>query len=307
VTVGDYYPEDTELPPDLSESGVGDPDAASLEASREEMLTYIAGLRAHRRRRRLRALGVFTLLVTLIGVGVLIGTGSDSRGPGERGPGAPRDAWVAAGTPSVSGTGVPSNNQTGALAELAAGQKTIVGSTYLDQAGDFCSKVAEIVDGVTKTYAAGGCTSPTRIAREFSRGPAILIGFSPGRRHIRLHGFARKDVRRLVVRRPSGHSEVAISGPWMSSSRALYRSIAIRTFLIRVPFKSGRDFDEGLRAPTQPGALEFAAVLEDGRVQRVRGLWETDRPSARRLIDPIVREVRKRGSSQKSPEPTTQG
>ncbi len=270
MTVGDYYPEDAELPPDLSESRVGDPDAASLEASREEMLTYIAGLRARRRRRRLRALGMSMMIVAAIGAGILIGTGSYSSGPEERRPDVPRDAWVAAGNPSAAGRGVPSNNQTGAVAELAAGQKTIVGSTYLDQAGDVCSKVADVVKGVTKAYGVG-CTPAAQIAHEFSRGPAVLNGSSVGRRHILLFGFARKDVRTVLVRRPSGHSDVAISGRWISPSRAPYGAIALKTLLIRVQFKSGPKLEEGIRAQRQPGVLEFAAVLDDGRVLRISG------------------------------------
>jgi hypothetical protein len=307
VTVGDYYPEDGELPPGSSEPIHGAPDAASLAASREEMLTYIAGLRARRRRRRLRAVGAFAMFAAVIGVGLLLGTGSGSGGSGERGSAAPRDAWVAAGTPAASGRGVPSNNQTGAFAEMPVGRNAVVGSAYLDQAGDVCSKVANVVKGVTKTYGVGGCTSPRRIAREFSRYPVILTGYGTSPRHVRLHGLARTDVRTLVVHRPSGRSQVAISGPWVPPSRApADTSVAIKTFLVRVPFVSG-DLREpkALRAPTLPGAIELGAVLENGRVQRVRGWWERNRPRVRRLFDPIFREGSPDGSSQKSSEPTT--
>lgn len=282
VTLGEYYPDDVKLP-DGFEGRDRHPELVRQDASREELLTYAAGRQAKRRRRRARRLraGAFSLvgvLTAVIGLDALVDMGSSPTGwhDTERRE-TVRDRWRPQTRPSSIGRGVPSLNQSGASTEFANGRRKVVGSAYIDQTGSVCSKIAQVADGVTQAYSAGGCLPQDQIARMLAQTPAVIVGFEVGRQWILLNGFARRDVRGMRVRRPAGRGRVAISGPWVPASPG-EGGTAVKTFLVKVPFRSGRQLTEGLRAPTQPGLLEFAAVLDDGHVSRARGMWETDNP-----------------------------
>lgn len=283
VTLGDYYPEDPEVSLDPKGSLVGG-SAARLEASREEMLVYIATQRARRRRRWLRVVGASVMLVALVSVGVLVGAASRSNVPN-------REAWgdraQTMSPTEARGIGVPSSRQTTASAELSIGRKKkVVASAYVDRRGGICLKVANVVAGVIKTYGVGGCMPFAFTARKLARKPAVQMGSSNGWSHILVSGFAREDVRTLLVRRPTEGGQVAISGPWVPPDGARAGSKAVRIFLIRFPFKSRRTDMDVLRGPTLPGAFEFAAVFSNGRIQRVGRMW--DRGRVRRFFDPII-------------------
>ncbi len=161
VTLGEYYAEDLDLSHLPSTPDAGGGADARVDASREELLTYVDGLRTKRRRRLrqrgLRVAGAVAVLLFVIAVPVLL---SDSAQDGHVIGGDPKRG--AGGRPAMSvSTALPPIG-TSVSSELPDGDGKIVNSTYLDRYGDLCSVLIESRDGFSEQNTGDGCVSPAR-------------------------------------------------------------------------------------------------------------------------------------------------
>lgn len=287
VTLGEYYAEDLDvldLPSTPDAGGVGD---ARVDASREELLTYVDGLRTKRRhrlrRRRLRVAGGATALLFAIGAGLVLPSDSDQDGRVvggnlERG---------AVGRPAMSILSAQPPNGRSVLSALSNGDGKIVNSTYLNRDGDLCSVLIESRDGFSQQNTTG-CVSSDRAATNLRRQPAFAVSIYVLARRTVIQGYARTDVERIAGRTSWGGIKAAVSPAWTPKRSGRSRRLPLKTFLVVAPRKGGgRVTGDPLRTTLDYRNYNLAAGLRDGRVVPVPAPMSPGNRRPLRLVDPI--------------------
>jgi hypothetical protein len=231
VQLGEYYPDDPQTQPGEATPGMDDPEASSrVDASREELLAYIATSRSKRRRGRMRLLqtagvggAVATAAIVVAASGVLDGPPS-----GGEAPKAPTHWTQEITRPLHSGAGVP-RLAPEVLIELPADRAHAVASAYVDLRGDICTSIAFSEGGVTGRQAGIDCRPGPRIARAIRhRGAGFALSVESGA-GLLASGYARPDLERIVIAGPQMGVDRTISGVWDSTD-----GLRLKVFLVRL-------------------------------------------------------------------------
>lgn len=289
VTLGEYYAEDLDLSHLPSTPDAGGGADARVDASREELLTYVDGLRTKRKRRLrqrgLRVAGAVAVLLFVIAVGPALLSDSDQDGrvvggDPKRGTGGRPAMSVSTALPPI-GTSVSS--------ELPDGDGKIVNSTYLNRYGDLCSVLIESRDGFSEQNTGGGCVSPARAATDLRRQPAYAISIHALARRTVIQGYARTDVERIAGRSVWGDIEAAVSPAWSPDGSDRLRPLPLKTFLVVAPRRGGgRVTGDPLRTTLDYRNYNLRAGLRDGRVVPVGSPMSHGPEHRNRLFDPIA-------------------
>jgi hypothetical protein len=275
VDLGDYYPHDQALLDDLQE-GVGG--GGRLDASREELLAYIEARRTRRReQRRARGLRVVALCLLVAAVALVVDDAEHVGFFRDGGEGNTRKDTRNARPrlpPSVgSERGIPELIQTSVSTSLSNGDHKVTYVAYVDRFGDVCPTVSLVDGGIMRQPSGGGCSRLELIAETLSHEPAMLMGSSGGDTYLQMQGYARPDLRRLIVRGHTKGAKVAISRAWMPSKLGGHRALSLKTFLVRIPFDLASDPLAGVRA-LQDGSLHLLGEFAGGRLRRVKTMME---------------------------------
>jgi hypothetical protein len=267
VELGEYYPDDLDLPDGLTEwSG----DSARIDASREELLVFVERSKGRRRwRRRARRLHAAATCLLVVAVVVLAWDGL---------PTVPSGGGGESFSRTLLGENPSAPHRSEVEASLMRGHREIVYVTRVDRSGSVCATTWTSNAGLPQHPSAGRCSSPGQIAKTLLREPAIVVESSGGNRYFQVQGYARPDLRRIVVRGRSRGVKVALSKAWAPDGVGGRDGIAFKTFLVHVPFNLRSDPLAGVRA-MQENTLQLLGELSDGRVLPVR-LWSETRQSA---------------------------
>jgi hypothetical protein len=226
VALGDFYPPESDV---LAVGGEPlDPEIAErLDASREELLTYIDRLRQRRRRSR-------TVLLATIGTLGLLAVpvvAAMEALDGRRSADQEWSRWLEPTKPDVrSGVALPRFGSS-ASAGLPLSGGRVVATAYVDVRGDLCTAIAFVDAGVTSAKTVGRCLDLRRLAESLPRralpthaatigGARVLAGIVSARG---------RPVARWRARRGSG---VALSGVWRIVGDG-GSPVALRVFLQR--------------------------------------------------------------------------
>jgi hypothetical protein len=253
VQLAEYYPDD---PYDHEETRAQSGDQAlgdRVDASREELLAYIAASRARRRGRRLRILRAMLGGALAIVATVLVAREVVSGTPSNGGAGKPPAHWsqeVPSVPPPNAGPGVPRLAPEVSI-ELPVGPIEAVASAFVDLRGDICTSIAFSENGLMEGQAGADCRPSARIARLVRRrGAGFALSVERGGA-VLASGYARADLERIAIAGPRAGTDKAISDVWSVGSTG---RPGLKVFLIRLASRVGAArltgvFRDGSRLP----------------------------------------------------------
>jgi hypothetical protein len=233
VTLGEYYPfddyHDEESPAEIQDPSFVD----RINASREELLTYIAASRSKRRRRRswlmyVAAAGAIATVTVLVAreTGIVYGTRASNDDV------AWPPHWSDEIPPRIrSGAGIPALGPIVSI-ELPIDGARALTTAFVDLRGDLCMSIAFVVNGVTKPEPDATCVTATRITQALRRDETLLALSVARGDAVLAAGYARADVKRITIASQRRIVDAAISRAWKGSSGPI---APLKTFLLRFP------------------------------------------------------------------------
>lgn len=292
VGLGEDYPDDFDLPDDLAARVAHTESAARIDASREEMLAYIQGLRSKRRRkrrrRRWRAAVVLMSLAAVVLVFIEVERFQPTSQNGKAsGWGLPHGIRAKLSPPRRSGRSIANPRARSTMTEMTNGAEQLVLTAFLDLRDGVCMSTTQLIRGVVKSQGGGGCTSSSRLLADLSHTPAIYVGLVAYKRYVLLKGYARPDLKRIVTRTMNGRVETKIGGTWNVSAKAGRQGFSIKAFMVRIRYGDGVSFNSALGLASDTRPINLTAVFGNGRASRILSSDEMRRERQRlRLIDP---------------------
>lgn len=275
VGLGEYYPQDVDLRDPRSPLP-----AERLDASREELLLYIerlaAGRQWARRRRRYAVIAVGVLGLATVGLSV-----ASPWEETQEGVHATRAEILKSIPPRLRGVGHLGPGGISVEVSVRDGPLTLIGSAYVDTAGDVCSALIRERQGVQMRRSGGGCLSTDDLAARLRRKRAMIVGWVTGKECVLVQGFASADLEMIIGREAAAGIDAAVSEPWTPRLGSAPR---IRSFLVRVPMKRRIDVLD-----MQPEQWLLAVFSRRGTRPIPRSASRDHGFLGRRLVDPILR------------------
>jgi hypothetical protein len=274
VSLGDDYPDELDLPGHSATRTAEPENPARLDASREELLAYIQGVRSKRRRkRRRRRLRAAIALMAVAAVVLVLFENERFQPISQNGKASgwklPQGVWAKLSPPRRSGRSIANPRVRSTMTEITNGVEQMVLSAYLDLRDEVCMSTTQLIRSVVKSQGGGGCTSSSRLLADLSHAPAIYVGLVAYKRYVLLKGYARPNLKRIVARTMNGRVETKIGGTWNVSAKGGRQGFSIKAFMVRIRYGDGISFKSALNLASDTRPIDFTAVFGNGKVSRI--------------------------------------